>query len=78
MLNIGYLAAQTAEASAKFADSLGGVAGDFGGLRFYRTQILQQGTPGQNSQSGKEFGCDSTIKAPKFETPDLPETRIPG
>ena len=37
MLNIGYLAAQTAEASAKFAGSLGEHAGDFGGLRFYRT-----------------------------------------
>ena len=36
MLNIGYLAAQTAEASARFADSLGELAGDFGGLRFYR------------------------------------------
>ena len=37
MLNIGYLAAQSAEASAKFANSLGELAGDFGGLRFYRT-----------------------------------------
>ena len=37
MLNIGYLAAQSAEASTKFADSLGELAGDFGGVRFYRT-----------------------------------------
>ena len=37
MLNIGYLAALTAEASTKVAGSLGEHAGDFGGLRFYRT-----------------------------------------
>jgi hypothetical protein len=37
MLNIGYLAAQSAEASAKFARLVGERAGDFGGLRFYRT-----------------------------------------
>jgi hypothetical protein len=37
MLNIGYLAALTAEASTKFAGSVGEHAGDFGGLRFYRT-----------------------------------------
>jgi hypothetical protein len=37
MLNTGYLAALTAEASTKFAGSLGEHAGDFGGLRFYRT-----------------------------------------
>lgn len=37
LLNTAYLAAQTAEASAKFANSLGELAGDFGGLRFYRT-----------------------------------------
>lgn len=37
MLNIGYLAAQLPETPAKFPNSLGELAGDFGGLRFYRT-----------------------------------------
>jgi hypothetical protein len=37
MLNVGYLASQSAEASARFANSLGELAGDFGGVRFYRT-----------------------------------------
>jgi len=37
MLNIGYLAAQSAGASEKFAASLGDLAGNFAGLRFYRT-----------------------------------------
>jgi hypothetical protein len=36
MLNIGYLAAQLAETPGKFANSLGDLAGAFGGLRFYR------------------------------------------
>ncbi len=37
MLNIGYLAAQSASASEQFANSLGELAGNFAGLRFYRT-----------------------------------------
>jgi hypothetical protein len=37
LLNIGYLAAESAETPAKFGSSLGEPAGDFGGLRFYRT-----------------------------------------
>jgi hypothetical protein len=37
MLSVGYLAAQLPETAAKFSNSLGELAGDFGGLRFYRT-----------------------------------------
>jgi hypothetical protein len=37
MLNVGYLAAQSAGASEKFASSLGELAGSFVGLCFYRT-----------------------------------------
>jgi hypothetical protein len=40
MLNVGYLAAQSAGASEEFAGSLGELAGDFAGLRFYRISAL--------------------------------------
>jgi hypothetical protein len=37
MLSVGYLAALLAETPAKFPNSLGELAGDFAGMRFYRT-----------------------------------------